>query len=206
MENGDLFGLTLSTISEDSIGGSIVAAGYELVLDGNVGRDVDFWGSSLTIDGEIGGDVDASVGDPQSGGVAELRALLTTTGVDLTNPGLYVTEQGMVTGQLTYIGPVEGEVLAELPNDPVFEQVITQTDLTAITDTRSASQKPRRISLCGLLRVHYARLDRNHCASSRSPCAASPDPDSAFSPTAESRRGSKSPLSYRGRSSLLSCC
>jgi hypothetical protein len=140
LENGDLFGLTLSTISEDSIGGSIVAAGYELVLNGNVGRDVNFWGSSLTIDGEIGGDVDASVGDPQSGGVAELRALLTTTGVDLTNPGLYVTEQGMVTGQLTYTGPVEAEILAELPNDPVFEQVITQTDLTAITDTRSASQ------------------------------------------------------------------
>jgi hypothetical protein len=140
LANGDLFGLTLSTVSEDTIGGSIVAAGYELVLDGDVGRDVNFWGSSLTIDGEIGGNVDASVGDPQSGGVAELRALLTTTGVDLTNPGLYVTERGMVNGQLTYTGPVEGEILAELPNDPEFQQVITQPDLTVITDSQSFGQ------------------------------------------------------------------
>lgn len=138
LENGDLFGLTLSTVSEDTIGGSIVAAGYELVLDGNVERDVNFWGSALTISGEIGGNVDASVGDPQSGGVAELRTLLTTTGVELTNPGLYITERGMVNGQLTYTGPVEGEIEAELPHEPVFQQVVTQPDLTAITDTENA--------------------------------------------------------------------
>lgn len=140
LESGDLFGLTLSTVSEDSIGGSVVVAGYELVLEGDVGREVSFWGSSLTLDGEVNGDVDASVGDPQSGGVAELRALLTTTGVDLMNPGLYITEQGMVTGQLTYTGAVEGEILAELPHEPVFEQVITQTDLTALTEPQDVAQ------------------------------------------------------------------
>lgn len=140
LENGDLFAFALSTVTEDEIGGGVVAAGYELVLDGDVGRDVSFWGSSLTIDGDVTGNVDASVGDPQSGGVAELRALLTTSGVDLQNPGLYVTQRGMVSGQLTYTGPVAGEILSELPNDPIFEQVITQPDLTALTDTQNAGQ------------------------------------------------------------------
>jgi hypothetical protein len=82
----------------------------------------------------VDGDVNASVADPQSAGVAELRALLTPAGVELRNPGLYVTEQGMVHGQLTYSGPVEGEILAELPHEPVYQQVITQTDLPTLTE------------------------------------------------------------------------
>jgi cytoskeletal protein CcmA (bactofilin family) len=131
---GDVFSFTLSTESEETIAGNVVAAGYELVLEGDVGREVSFWGTALTIAGEVRGDVDASVGDPQSTGVAELRALLTPAGVALTNPGLYITDQGMVNGQLTYTGPVEGEILAELPHEPVFQQVITQTDLTTLTE------------------------------------------------------------------------
>ena len=40
-----------------------------------VGREVSFWGSALTINNLVGGDVTATVGDPTSTGVTELRTL-----------------------------------------------------------------------------------------------------------------------------------
>lgn len=48
-----------------SIPGNIAAAGYQLVLNGDVGGEVNFWGSGLAINAAVGGDVDAVVGDLQ---------------------------------------------------------------------------------------------------------------------------------------------
>jgi hypothetical protein len=135
LQESDVYSIALSTIIEAPVPGSVVAAGYELVLMGDIGGEVSFWGSALTIDAEISGDVDASVGDPRSAGVAELRAMLTPTGIELTDPGLYITENGMVNGQLTYSAPVEGEILADLPNEPTYQSSNTQTDLTTLTDS-----------------------------------------------------------------------
>jgi cytoskeletal protein CcmA (bactofilin family) len=143
IDDGDLFSFTLSTATSNSQVGSVVASGYQLNLGGNVAGEVNFWGSALTISGRVGGSVDASVGDPQSAGVAELRTLLTPTGLELTNPGLYVADGGMIAGQLTYTGPVEAEILPDLPREPIYHPVMTQGDLTNLAEgenlTRSLS-------------------------------------------------------------------
>ena len=134
LNSSDLFSLTLSTHSNTPLPGSVVAAGYQLNLNADVGREVSFWGSALTIGGHVSGDVDANVGDPQSAGVAELRTLLTPAGLELTNPGLTVNEDAMIDGQLTYSGPAEGDIFVELPFAPIYEPVVTQADLASLTE------------------------------------------------------------------------
>lgn len=127
----DLITATLSTrLEEITIPGSITSIGYQLVQDGRVGRGINFWGTALSIDGTVDGDVNANVGDPESTGAAQLRALVRFfLGLDLLTPGLRVTEDGMINGQLTYTAPSEGEIAATLPNPPVFNKVEAHDDL-----------------------------------------------------------------------------
>lgn len=140
IEDGDLIAIALSAVSSVPVPGSVVSLGYQTVIEGDVGREVNFWGTSLTLDAAVSGNVDASVGDPNSTGVAELRALLTPLEIELRNPGLYVTQDGMIDGQLTYAAPVEGEILPELPRDPIFNQMLSPADLTTIPESESLSR------------------------------------------------------------------
>ena len=143
----DLITATLSTrLEEMTIPGSITSIGYQLVQDGRVGRGVNFWGTALLIDGTIDGDVSANVGDPDSTGAAQLRALVRFfLGLDLLIPGLRVTEDGMIAGQLTYTSPSEGDIAAALPNPPVFNKVEARDDLTLQIDDEA--DLARRVSL-----------------------------------------------------------
>ncbi len=128
---GDLISLSLNTVIENAhIPGSVTTIGYQLLIDGTVGREVSFWGSALTIDSVVGGDVTATVGDPASTGVAELRTLFDFLPVDITliNPGLRIGADGMIDGTLRYSGPVAGDIAASLPNPPEFTPVTAQTD------------------------------------------------------------------------------
>jgi hypothetical protein len=131
-ERSDVLTLSLSTeINDARIPGSLTSASYQLVLDAPVEREVTFWGSALTISGTVNGDVTATVGNPASTGVTELRTLFgfLPFPVELINPGLRVTETGMINGQLRYSGPVEGEIAVTLPRPPEYTPVTTQTDL-----------------------------------------------------------------------------
>lgn len=132
---GDLISLGLSTHIEDvDVPDSVVSLGYQLVVDGDVGREVTFWGSSLTINGVVSGDVEATVGDSQSGGVSELRTLLIPFNfdVELVNPGLYVKEPARIEGQLHYTAPSEGQIVGQLANPPSFTQIIVQPDFSQL--------------------------------------------------------------------------
>jgi hypothetical protein len=140
LEEGDLISVSLSTVSSVHVPGSVVSTGYQTVLEGTVGREVDFYGTSLTVDAAVGGNVNAAVGDPESAGVAELRALLTPLEIELRDPGLYVTQDGIIGGQLTYSGPVEGEILAELPQEPVYYQMPSQNDISTMTESENLAQ------------------------------------------------------------------
>jgi cytoskeletal protein CcmA (bactofilin family) len=73
-ERADILSLGLSTTLERGaqLPDGIIGAGYQLVVDGNVGGDIDYWGSALHITGSVAGDIDASVGDSQSAGVPQL--------------------------------------------------------------------------------------------------------------------------------------
>jgi hypothetical protein len=126
----DLISISLSTrLEEVTIPGSVTGVGYQMIINGAVGRSVDFWGSALEVHDHISGDVDANVGDDSSTGVTELRSLLRPILVDteLVAPGLRVSEDAMIDGLLTYNSSSEGEILASLPNPPVFNYIPPQT-------------------------------------------------------------------------------
>ncbi len=133
----DLISLSLNTVIDNTdIPGSVTTIGYQLLIDGAVGREVSFWGSALTIDSAVGGDVTATVGDPSSNGVTELRTLFDFLPVDvaLVDPGLRVGTEGMIDGTLRYSGPVVGDIAVTLPNSPEFTPVLAQTDFNLSTE------------------------------------------------------------------------
>ncbi len=134
----DLITASLNTVIDNvTVPGSVTTVGYQLLVNGRVGREVSFWGSALMIDSIVAGDVTATVGDPSSTGVTELRTLFDFLPVDvaLVDPGLRIGENGMVDGTLRYSGPVEGEIAVDLPNPPEFTPVIAQTDFNLSTQT-----------------------------------------------------------------------
>lgn len=110
----DLLTVSLSANIERgvSISGSASGVGYQLILNGDVGREIRYWGSALTIGGEVGGAVDGSVGGSETGGVGELRSILNLLSVDVTlfNPGLYVTPDARINGQLTYASTTQATI------------------------------------------------------------------------------------------------
>lgn len=131
-DQSDLLTLSLSTEIEDArIPGSLTSASYQLVINAPVEREVSFWGSALSINDTVNGNVTATVGDPASTGVTELRTLFgfLPFGVELINPGLRVSENGMINGQLRYSGPAEGEFAVTLPRPPEYTPFTTQADL-----------------------------------------------------------------------------
>ncbi len=130
-DHSNLISASLSTMIENPrVPGSVTTIGYQLLIDGAVGREVSFWGSALAIDESIGSDVTATVGDPSSTGVNELRTLFDILPIEITlvNPGLRVGETAMIDGTLRYSGPVEGDIAVELPNPPEFTSFTAQTD------------------------------------------------------------------------------
>lgn len=135
-DHSDLLTASLSTtLAADSrIPGSVIGVGYQLLLRGTVGEEVSFWGSSLLIDGEVGGDVDAQVGDSNAD-VSQLETLLYPIPLDISliSPGLRVTDNARVAGQLRYSGPTPGEIApSAVSSEPIYRPVIVQPDFTPI--------------------------------------------------------------------------
>ena len=131
-EYSDLITANLSTqVDNGGIPGSITSVGYQLVLNGAVDGEVSFWGSALVINNTVGGDVTATVGDPSSTGVTELRTLFNFLPyeVELIPPGLTINEGGMVNGQLSYSGPSEGTIEVTLPHPPEYTETSSQNNL-----------------------------------------------------------------------------
>lgn len=147
-DQADLLSASLSTTVATGarIPNSVIAAGYQLLLNGAVGGEVNFWGSALQIDGAVAGDVTADVGDSQSSGVTELQTFLTLLPIDLTlvRPGLRVGETAFIEGRLSYSAPSEGIIDGTLASTPIYAPVIVQPDLTqiaAITEPEDASRE-----------------------------------------------------------------
>jgi len=87
--------------------------------------------------------VTATVGDPASTGVSELRTIFGFLPFDLNliDPGLRVTESGAINGQLRYSGPTEGEIAVTLAHPAEFTLVTAQTGL--ITPENSLAENLR---------------------------------------------------------------
>lgn len=138
-----LISLSLSTTLDEAVSlpDSIVAAGYQMVLNGDTGGEISFWGSALTLKGRVGGDVNAVVGDPASTGISQLQTFLAPFNWDfaLINPGLTVVEQSLIEGDLRYSGPVEGAVQGQVKGQTVFTQFVTQPDLNQIISEQESA-------------------------------------------------------------------
>jgi hypothetical protein len=142
--NTDLLVVGLSgTVDADTvIPGGIVAVGYQMVINGQVGQNVDFWGSALRIAGDIGGDVDASVGDSQSQDVAsQLQTLLLPLQFDVTlvNPGLVMAEDSTISGSLSYQAASSAELNGTITDGVSFVPVITSTSLLDLGEQQDAA-------------------------------------------------------------------
>lgn len=140
-QTSSLLTLTLSTaIQPDvTVPGSVIGAGYQLLLNGTVEDEVQFWGSALTIAGTVGSDVNAQVGDADVD-IAQLQTVLSLfTDIVLTNPGLRVRDGAQIDGQLTYAGPTAGVIApGSLAHPPSYTPVVVQPDFSQLAGEEEA--------------------------------------------------------------------
>ncbi|GAB4523566.1 MAG: hypothetical protein OHK0046_37390 [Anaerolineae bacterium] len=119
-----------------NIPGSVTQLGYQLVMDGRVGRDVSFWGSALQVGGAVERDITATVGDSQSEGAASrIQTLLIPFSFDvaLIDPGLEVQPDASIRGSLGYTAPSEGVIegtVGEVDFQQVRETIVVGTQAT----------------------------------------------------------------------------
>lgn len=124
-ERGAILSANLSNTIQAgaTIPGNISDVGYQLIIEGDVGREINFWGSTLTIEGQVGGDVTATVGDSESNGTAsQIETLLLPLQFDinLRDPGLILTENASVQGSLKYTGPTPGIIRGTTHEEVVY--------------------------------------------------------------------------------------
>jgi hypothetical protein len=147
----DVLSVSLSTVldAQAQVPDSVIAVGYQLVINGAVDGEVNFWGSALNITGSIARDVNATVGNSESTGVAELQTLLTFLPVDvnLERPGLRVAESAQIDGVLSYSAPAPGIIEASLAQQTVFTEIATQPDLTQIADIVQTADAGRELGI-----------------------------------------------------------
>jgi cytoskeletal protein CcmA (bactofilin family) len=110
------------------IGSDVLAAAYQLVVDGEVGHDVRFAGAALVINGNVGGDVDAVVAGSNTQAsrpfVPDFGATALPVPRITANPGLTVGSTATIAGTLTYTSTTEAAIPATATAGAVtFNQV-----------------------------------------------------------------------------------
>lgn len=136
-KRNDIWSLSLSTtIMRDAIiPGSIISRSYQLIIDGEIEGEITFWGSALNIYGHVDGNIDATVGDPESGDASQLQTLLIPFRLDinLEKPGLRVSKDAVLEGELRYTSPVSGDIQGQLASEPIYTPSTTTPDFTPIS-------------------------------------------------------------------------
>lgn len=133
-------GLSLEKDPDSVVGGTLMYAGYQALLQGTVTEDVSVAANGLELGGEVGGNVDAEV-DGEDGGPPSV-VFAPQADIPTVEAGLTLTNSATVGGNLTYesstearIDPqaqIEGEVTrSERPAD---EEEETYTFADAVFD------------------------------------------------------------------------
>src|ERR671917_2707012 len=114
-------GFSLENVPGSAVGGTLLYAGYQALLQGTVSEDVNAAANGLELGGEVGANVDAEVDGEDGGPPTFLFAL--QADVPTIESGLTLTDSAVVGGNLTYesgtearIDPqaqIEGEVIGE---------------------------------------------------------------------------------------------
>jgi cytoskeletal protein CcmA (bactofilin family) len=114
-------GFSLQNMPDSAVGGTLLYAGYQALLQGTVDEDVSVAANGLQLGGEVGANVDAEV-DGEDGGPPPFL-FAQQAAAPAVDSGLTLTDSAVVGGDLTYesstearIDPgaqIEGEVIGE---------------------------------------------------------------------------------------------
>lgn len=118
--------------------GDLLVYGYQVEINGAVGRDVDFGGESLIIRGRVGGRVDASVGDWRRD--TDLPGL-PIYNISFNDPGLAVADNAFIGGDLSYEAPSRRPIPPGVVQGRIsYDAIISQPDITNLGETDSAAR------------------------------------------------------------------
>lgn len=132
--------LSFALDSETEFFGPITGVGYQALINGEVRGEVNYWGSAFALNNRLEGDVYTTVGNPESD-VSDVETLLLPLGIEFSpaTPGLVITGNGSIRGDLEYIGPaeatIEGEisgVVTHYSTIPVFIPELPQRGLATL--------------------------------------------------------------------------
>ena len=126
-------GFSLENTPDSAVGGTLMYAGYQALLQGTVGEDVNAAANGLELGGEVGANVDAEV-DGEDGGPPPF---LFAPQADLptVDSGLTLTDSATVGGNLTYESSTEAQVdpQAQIEGEVVGEERPAEAEQDAYT-------------------------------------------------------------------------
>jgi hypothetical protein len=115
---------SLENESGSAVGGTLMYAGYQALLDGTVDEDLQAAANGLELGGEVGGNVNAEV-DGEEGGPGPAW-FMSAPGVQIppVEPGLTVTGSARIGGDLTYESSTEARISpgAQIGGETVAEE------------------------------------------------------------------------------------
>jgi len=124
----DLFAAGFGFAAEpgSAIAGDTFVAGYQALLGGDIAGDVKVAAAGQEISGRIAGDVEAEVDEPDPG-FQDWSVFMGNWNPymppRLIGPGLTITEEAQIDGELTYTSPVT----VEIPDEVVGGAIVYQT-------------------------------------------------------------------------------
>jgi cytoskeletal protein CcmA (bactofilin family) len=135
-------GFSLENVPDSVVGGTLLYAGYQALLQGSISEDVNAAANGLELGGEVGANVDAVVDGEDGSPPSFLFA--PQADVPTVDSGLTLTDSAVIGGNLTYesstearIDPqaqIEGEVIGEERSAEEEEEEDTYTFADAVFD------------------------------------------------------------------------
>jgi cytoskeletal protein CcmA (bactofilin family) len=117
---------------------NLVYAGYQALLNGDIGNDVKAGVANCEIAGHVGGDVDLSVDGDQAGGQAYAAGSSLPVSLPNVPAGLTISETARIDGELTYRSPDEANIASEANITGELTHELTQNQVQVQTPAEKA--------------------------------------------------------------------
>src|SRR5215217_6857180 len=125
-------GFSLQNLPDSSVGGTLLYAGYQALLQGTVDEDVSVAANGLELGGEVGGNVDAEV-DGEDGGPPPFL-FAQQAAAPAVDSGLTLTDSAVVGGDLTYESSTEARIV------PPKKRTLTPLPTRCLTSCAASSR------------------------------------------------------------------
>lgn len=108
---GDFLGAGMSVETEagSSVGGTVIATGFQALIGGSVGENVIASVGGLELQGRVGGSVEAEVG-PEGPAPTYLSFIPSPVALPVVQPGFTMSESASIGGDLEYVSDLEIEI------------------------------------------------------------------------------------------------